>query len=92
MRIDLYSPSIGSTPAEPTRSSAANSSRRTNEYSDSAALSSARDGVRAMSPEAFSEAEVRMDRVSELRSQIDAGTYSVNAASIANAMFNQMFR
>jgi len=35
---------------------------------------------------------IRQDRVDALRSQIEAGTYTVNAHAVANAMFQNLFR
>lgn len=35
---------------------------------------------------------LRQDRVSSLRSQVESGTYTVNAQAVATAMFNNLFR
>lgn len=35
---------------------------------------------------------IRQDRVDALRSQIETGTYTVNAHAVANAMFQNLFR
>ncbi|OOB79491.1 MAG: hypothetical protein ATN34_03270 [Epulopiscium sp. Nele67-Bin002] len=35
--------------------------------------------------------EARMDRVNELKAQIDSGTYDVSARDVSEAIFNQMF-
>ncbi len=38
------------------------------------------------------DVSIRQDRVDALRSQLDTGTYTVNAHAIATAMFQNLFR
>ena len=40
----------------------------------------------------FGDLTIRQDRVDALRAQIEAGTYTVNAHAVANAMFQNLFR
>ncbi len=49
------------------------------------------DITRSLVSQALAEPEVRNDRVQSLRSAILDGTYSVEAQSVASAMFDELF-
>ena len=55
------------------------------EIQDTASISSAPSQLSGDLP-------IRQDRVDALRSQIETGTYTVNAHAVANAMFQNLFR
>lgn len=52
---------------------------------DTATISSAQSQLSGDLP-------IRQDRVDALRSQVESGTYTVNAHAVATAMFNNLFR
>ena len=89
MRIDLNSSmsTSGSQVEKPTSHSA--------QPSNAASISQSEFSESDMSTEkltaaALNSAEVRMDRVQALKSQIESGTYQVSAAQVAGSMMEQM--
>lgn len=63
-------------------------------YSDLNALAGAEDtaSISSVPGQLSGDLPVRQERVDALRSQIESGTYTVNAHAVANAMFQNLFR
>lgn len=63
-------------------------------YSALSALEGAQDtaSISAAPGQLSGDLPIRQDRVDALRAQIEAGTYTVNAHAVANAMFQNLFR
>ncbi len=58
------------------------------------ALNAAQDtaSIHSAATQLSGDLPIRQDRVDALRSQIETGTYTVNAHAVANAMFQNLFR
>jgi flagellar biosynthesis anti-sigma factor FlgM len=69
------------------------SQRVASAYSKVSALDAAQDtaSISALPAELSGDLPIRQDRVDALRTQIEAGTYTVNAHAVANAMFQNLF-
>jgi flagellar biosynthesis anti-sigma factor FlgM len=69
-------------------------SQASSAYSDLNALADAEDtaSISSVPGQLSGDLPIRQDRVDALRAQIEAGTYTVNAHAVANAMFQNLFR
>ncbi len=92
MRIDLNFGSLESMQSgSAKRAGEAAKELRTTFKQDEAVLSKAGATVSTLATRALSAPELRMDRVAELRTAINNGSYNVDSRSIANAILNDLF-
>jgi len=90
MRIDLNSSTPNSAP-QIEKATSSHSARTTNSTGSSTSEFSESDlSTGRLTAAALDSPELRMDRVQALKSQIDAGTYQVSPAQVADSMMEQM--
>jgi len=76
-----------------TQSGASQSSSQTSKSTiDALYASQDTTSISAATSQLSGDVSIRQDRVDSLRSQIESGTYTVNAGAVANAMFQNLFR
>jgi flagellar biosynthesis anti-sigma factor FlgM len=85
-------PTANLTSGSPRTSTGSGSTHSTSSYIG--ALDDAQDtaSISAATSQLSGDVPIRQDRVDALRSQMDTGTYTVNAHAVATAMFQNLFR